>query len=83
MTTLTFAQFAATQRTPDDELWAQVQEHIPADVSRDECFAFADGNLIHEKGGEYFVHAWWYAPIGYKTLEVAIAHLFPWYVELA
>jgi hypothetical protein len=84
--TLTLDGFRATKRSADDELWAMLDnEGVLPNVSRDDCFFYGNKDnayLIHVEGGKFMVHAWWYSPLGYDTLEVAEAHLFDWYVEL-
>lgn len=74
--------FRATKRTCDDEMWAQIKDDLSG-VTQDICLIYADGYLIHVLDGKYFVHAWWYSPIAYDTLEEAEAKLYPWYCEFA
>tara|TARA_R110000850_G_scaffold17811_10_gene54181 strand:+ start:136 stop:390 length:255 start_codon:yes stop_codon:yes gene_type:complete len=82
---LTLEQFTATRRTCDETTWLELvaEDNAPRE-GRDACLIYADGFMIHKGvAGQYFVHAWWYAPIAYDTLEMAESKLYPWYEELA
>lgn len=81
---LDFPAFIATRRPPTDSEWALITSDPTFDAPpRDACHVYADAYMIHEHGGEYFVHAWWYAPIAYPTLADAELKLYPWYEEFA
>ena len=82
MAQLTFEQFKATKAKPTDEDWDNIFVSAPG-VARDTCHVYADNYLIHEADDQFWVHAWWYAPIGYETLAIAEEKLYPWYQELA
>lgn len=84
--TLDLEAFRATKRPCDDTTWAQIVEaellrDIPT-LTQAACTIYgAECWLIHEQDGKFFVHAWWYAPLSYDTLEEAEAKLHPWYLE--
>lgn len=78
-------QFRATRRACDDKTWILIVDSglvddVPA-LTQSNTHIYADGCMIHEAGGKFHVHAWWYAPLAYDTLEEAEAKLYPWYQE--
>lgn len=79
--TLTFKEFHETKAPMNDELWKYITTEAPV-PSREACHVYADSCLVHEADGQFWVHAWWYPPVGYPTLEVAEVALYAWYSEL-
>lgn len=77
--------FIATRRRPTDEDWEELITTDPTFDAPppDACHVYADTCLIHEHGGEYWLHAWWYRPIAYPTLADAEMKLYSWYQEFA
>lgn len=83
--TLTFEEFVATKRPCDDALWNELVEGGEANdftFAQSDALIYADGYMIHMQDGKFWVHAWWYAPLAYDTLEIAQEKLYPWYCEL-
>jgi len=75
-------QFRATRRQPTPEEYAEcVSAGLPSHVEASKVHVYADGYAIHEEDGKFWVHAWWYAPRPYDTLEEAEEELYPWYLE--
>jgi len=68
------------------KLWGEEMKHpLPAP---EKCHYYGatvpeDGYLITTHGDQFFVHAWWYAPISYGSLEEAEKNLYQWYLEFA
>lgn len=92
--TLDFDAFRATKHAPSDEEWGILEEefniwtgkHGEYRAQRSQCLLYGlpgECFLIVERDGEYEVHAWWYSPIAYDSLEKAEAALFPWRKEWA
>lgn len=90
MAILDFAAFRATKSPASDEFWEVIKDFIDTDNGAIPRTAFhvyganADdqgGCLIHEAEGQFWVHAWWYAPLPYATLAEAEEQLYPWYLE--
>ncbi len=79
--TFDLAAFRATKRACDDATWAEIQDDIGSAIPQSAVLLYADGYAIHELEGRFFVHAWWYSPIAYDTLEEAEMKLHPWYLE--
>lgn len=82
---LTFEQFRATKRACDDKTWAEIVEaglvsYLPT-LTQVACLIYADAYMIHLHEGQCFVHAWWYAPLPYSTLDEAELKLYSWYEE--
>lgn len=85
---LTLDEFRATKAPCDDVTWNFMQQDGGFTMARDVCSVYATdaeggGYLIHEDGGKFYVHAWWYKPIGYDDLATAEARLYDWYLEWA
>lgn len=82
---LDFEAFIATRREPTDDEWESILLNVQNLNPNEELNVsiYADAYMIHEQGGEYWVHAWWYPPIAYPTLADAEAKLYPWYQEFA
>lgn len=78
---LTFDQFRATKRPCDDATWLEIKDDIGSSIAQSSVLLYADGYAIHLHEGQYFVHAWWYAPLPYSTLDEAELKLYPWYEE--
>lgn len=88
MTKLTFDQFRATRRPCDDKTWIDIVDSglvddIPSLTQSAVTIYTETAFMIHEEDGKFFVHAWWYAPLAYDSLEEAEAKLYPWYEEFA
>lgn len=82
--TLDLEQFRATKRPCDDATWNDLVEGGEANdftFTQADALLYADGYMIHLQDGKYWVHAWWYSPLAYDTLEEAEAKLHPWYLE--
>lgn len=80
--TLDLASFRATRRPCDDATWNELtSEGLVDGLTQSQCFLYADGYMIHEAEGKFWVHAWWYSPLAYDSLEVAETKLHPWYLE--
>lgn len=89
MTILSLDEFRATRRQPTPVEFVYTQASLIPDctdfakVERTDCRVYAEGYMIHEAFGQFWVHAWWYPPLPYATLEEAEAKLYPWYLEFA
>jgi hypothetical protein len=79
---LDLAAFRASSSPVSDVLAALLPE-FGLDLPRADCLEYADQTLIHRAEGKFWVHAWWYAPLPYDTLEDAEAALYDWYLEFA
>ena len=80
---MTLEEFRATKRPCDDTTWKDLtSEGIVSGFDQEDALLYADGFLIHKASDKFMVHAWWYSPLGYDTLEEAEAKLYPWYLEL-
>ena len=78
---MTLDEFRATRRPATPEmLEALAQEGV--DLPEGAVpFEYADGNLLHERDGGFWPHAWWYAPVRRETLAEAEEVLFNWRAE--
>lgn len=89
MSILTIEQFAATRTTPmSDATWQAMLEdgvHIINGTTTNQRMQaeYAGGYCITELQGQFYVHAWWYAPIAYADQATAEAKLYEWYKEFA
>lgn len=86
MSRLSLAQFIATASPLTDSLWAEMERddlHLidGAPVPRPCHVQYADNYVIAHHAGKFWVHAWWYAPIGYLSISAALNSLYDWYLE--
>lgn len=85
--TLTLEQFAATRTQPiaEDTWHAMLEEgaHIIEGSTTNQLMQaqYAGSYVITKLHGQYYVHAWWYAPIAYEDQATAEAKLYEWYKE--
>ena len=82
---MNLTEFRATRRACDDKTWIEIVDaglvdDVPT-LTQSNAHIYANGYMIHEHDGQFYVHAWWYAPIAYDDLETAEAKLHPWYLE--
>ena len=81
---MTFEEFRATKKPCSDALWDMIKDALPGFTApREACHEYADFCLLYEEGGLFWVHAWWYAPLSYQTLEEAEPELYKWHQEFA
>lgn len=83
---LTLQEFTSTKRSPTDVEWASVVDACVAGglevPLRNKCFLYAESFLIEQRKDEmYYVHAWWYLPVGYPCIDQAEQNLFEWRQE--
>jgi hypothetical protein len=78
---MTLEEFAASAKPASDELAAMLVEY-GHEMPRESVIEYAEHNMIHKADGKFYVHAWWYAPIGYATQAEAEQNLYAWYKEL-
>lgn len=80
---MTLVEFIASRQFPDAELteWLEANYGI-TEKEHTQAYGPDHGYLIHWYEGMYYVHAWWYPPIGYTSLVVAQGKLYDWYREL-
>lgn len=77
----TFEEFAKTERPITEEVFKELCDEGGFNIPKEDCLEFDEGYVIHQAGGQWYVHAWWYAPKSYKAKDEAIKELYRWYGE--
>ena len=81
---MTLEEFVATRGAWDAKAFAEVKACLGDSAPAIEDSICYDGTmLIHVQDGKFHVHAWWYWPQAYDTLEDAEKNLYQWYLEFA
>lgn len=82
---LSLQQFIASETYPGMELHQQIVEYMPelAYTPIPHIHVFAGEFIMYERGGKFWVVAWWYPEIGYTSKAQAIASLYSWFCEWA
>ena len=91
MTIMTRTEFRKTKAPwPKEAFESQVvaayDGTLPESLTAEDCHHFGtedDSYCIHEYDGQFWVHAWWYNPAPYASMNVAMSKLYEWYLEWA
>lgn len=79
---MTYEQFVASRAPVSDELWGVLLEGGVTDgLPRSVFFAYGGEYVLHEAGGCFWPHAWWYRPASRETRAEAEAVLWEWRKE--
>ncbi len=79
---MNLAQFISTGRPVSDELWkVLVEERATCGAERSQFTEYGEGYVIHRSEGLFYVHAWWYSPVGYRSFAQAMDNLYDWFLE--
>lgn len=78
---MNITDFLASRRPASPEtLAAAAAEHVEFPEGA-EVWEYGEGWILHELAGQYFPHAWWYAPVAKDSLIAAETVLWEWRAE--
>jgi hypothetical protein len=79
---MTREEFIASARPVSDEIWQVMgEEGVQPEGGRETVTEYGGEYVLHVQDGQYFPHAWWYAPAPKATLQEAEETLWQWRQE--